>query len=99
MEAYGHPLAHNTEEEKSRGVEEKINWSPEVPRPDEAEEKVSWEARLPGKVSWEASLPGKDIKEEEPEKSEEEGEGSSKTPAETPMDLTVRQGHKKAFSG
>jgi hypothetical protein len=89
LEAYGHPLAHNTEEEgKSRGVEEKLNWSPEVPRPDEAEERVSWEA----------SLPGKDIKEEEPEKSEE-GEGSRKTPAETPMDLTVRQGHKKAFSG
>ncbi len=88
MEAYGHPLAHNTEEEKSRGVEEKINWPPEAPRPDEAEEKVSWEA----------SLPGKDIKEEEPGKSEEE-EGSRKTPAETPMDLTVRQGHKKAFSG
>jgi hypothetical protein len=90
LEAYGHPLAHNNvEEEKSRGVEEKLNWSPEAPRPDEAEEKVSWEA----------SLPGKDIKEEEPEKSEEEGEGSRKTPAETPMDLTVRQGHKKAFSG
>jgi hypothetical protein len=88
LEAYGRPLAHNTEEEKSRGVEEKINWPPEAPRPDEAEEKGSWEARLPGK----------DIKEEEPEKSEEE-EGSRKTPAETPMDLTVRQGHKKAFSG
>ncbi len=84
MEAYGHPLTHSMEEEgKSRGVEEKLNWPPEAPRPDEAEEKVSWEA----------SLPGKDIKEEESEKSEE------KTPAETPMDLTVRQGHKKAFSG